>query len=387
MTHPMQNEKRSRSGRPLYLIGRLLLALVLGALLPAGEAVGQEVGPGQEEGQVITDIKEIWSVELAQVDRAIRIRTEILIYYFDPAWKVAWGLCQGESNYLPIGDCPVAIRPGQKVEIDGWIVPSKQQVLWDRTEVRVLDSAESLEVTSAAGRLGEPAGLNARVVKLEGLVDRQVEVDPWHNAVDLIVESTNRVRAILLLSGRDDPVLQFEGAFVRLQGVFSVTPGGQGEAEEMTLWVQGEEDIEVTRWLADDARFSLPAMTSDQFETAVAGEWVRVEGEVRRQAPGRRLILWDQGGQIRLETLQTKGVEVGEMVEAIGLPSFDGVEGVLRNALYRPLRRGTEEGRRPPGERLPLSLLRLAAAGAGVDAGRGAAGIRGSIEGIRDVVA
>ncbi|HVR34595.1 MAG TPA: response regulator [Methylomirabilota bacterium] len=337
----------------------LLAALVLGVFIPGEEAVGQETGLGPEEGQVITDIKEIWSVEMAQVDRAIRIRTEILIYYFDPAWKVAWGASQGEGAYMPIGDCPVALRPGQKVEIDGWIVPSKQQVLWDRTEVRVVDGLKPLDVTSAAGRLGESDRLNTRVVALEGLVDRQVEVDSWHNAVDLIVESTNRVRAILLLSGRDDPVPQFEGAFVRLQGVFTATPGGQGEAAEMTLWVQGAEDIEVKGWLADDARFSLPVTTSDQFETAVAGEWVRVEGEVRSQAPGRRLILWDQGGQIRLETLQTKGVGVGELVEAIGLPSFDGVEGVLRNALYRPLRGGTEEGRHPSGQGLPL--LRLAA--------------------------
>ena len=89
--------------------------------------------------RILTNIAEIWGVPHEHSDEEYRIQTEVVIYYIDAEWGNASGECLGIPRWLPIDNSPIALKAGQRVAIDGVIVPLREQFVWNKTKIRILE--------------------------------------------------------------------------------------------------------------------------------------------------------------------------------------------------------------------------------------------------------
>ena len=89
--------------------------------------------------RILTNIAEIWGVPHEHSDEEYRIQTEMVIYFFDAEWGNASGECLGIPRWLPVYDSPIPLKAGQRIAIDGVIVPLREQFVWDKTKIRILE--------------------------------------------------------------------------------------------------------------------------------------------------------------------------------------------------------------------------------------------------------
>jgi hypothetical protein len=116
------------------------------------------------ESRVLTNICEIWEIPQETRERLYRVQTEIKLYYMDPAWNCAWGECQGRRTYLPIADCPVHLKAGQRVAFDGMISPQRERFVWDRTKVQILEEGTELNAEPMKSLSAQPFAFDKHLV-------------------------------------------------------------------------------------------------------------------------------------------------------------------------------------------------------------------------------
>ena len=104
--------------------GRWLAGSVVCLLFAMAPAVwGQASDQLPQSTRVLANINEIWTVPNERAYKEYRIQTEVVIYYFDAEWGNASGECMGVPQWLPIDKSPVPLKAGQRVAIDGVIIP------------------------------------------------------------------------------------------------------------------------------------------------------------------------------------------------------------------------------------------------------------------------
>ena len=106
---------------------------------------------------VLTNIAEIWSVPREHRDEEYRIRTEMVIYFFDAEWGNASGECLGIPGWLPISDSPIALKAGQRIAIDGVIIPLRQRFVWDKTKIQILEENVALKAEKVSDLSNNPS--------------------------------------------------------------------------------------------------------------------------------------------------------------------------------------------------------------------------------------
>jgi len=151
--------------------------------------LGPGFGPTAHGHQGLTNIAEIWSVPHEYQDEEYRIRTEAVIYYFDAEWGNAWGECLGIPRWLPIGTSPIALKSGQRVAIDGVIVPQREQFVWDKTQIRILEENMDLKAETVSDLGKNPQELRDHLVSVTGLIDSELD-DPTHCTINFLSGST-----------------------------------------------------------------------------------------------------------------------------------------------------------------------------------------------------
>ena len=102
-----------------------------------------------------------------------RIKTEVVIYYFDGEWNSAWGECLGAPTFLPLGDSPTPLKSGQRVAVDGVFLPVQERFVWDKTHLKILEEGVERQAEPVGSLVENPAGLKARLTVVEGLIDAQ----------------------------------------------------------------------------------------------------------------------------------------------------------------------------------------------------------------------
>ncbi|HYG34733.1 MAG TPA: hypothetical protein VEC99_08115, partial [Clostridia bacterium] len=307
-------------------VGCLLLALIT----PAAE-----IPVPIEESRVLTNLAEIWMVPQASRSKAWRIRTEFVVYYSDPAWGCSWGEYNGVPCYLPLGRSGPQFRAGQRIALDGLVVPEQMAVLWEHSRYQVLEEGLLPAPLSTRGRLDDTRSFQGRWVELEGYVDTIPETDRGHLTLNVLAEEYS----FTIYSPDEDATNppDFQDAYVRLKGVYAVRRSSTKKATKVDLWVPDLRKAEVIGHLRDDERFTRPATPSSQFSEAPTNQLVRVEGIVRSSEPGKNVIIWDDTGQVEIRTLQTKRFSIGQRVEAIGYPDRENILWLLRDGLVRPM--------------------------------------------------
>ena len=129
--------------------------------VPAFRHGAGSLGPGHDHQlspstSVLTNINQMWTVPQEHAGEEFRIRTEMVIYYFDAEWGNASGECMGIPQWLPIDKSPIPLKAGQRVAIDGVIVPGRQQFVWDKTRIRILEENVPIKAEPVSDRAKTP---------------------------------------------------------------------------------------------------------------------------------------------------------------------------------------------------------------------------------------
>lgn len=349
----------STMSRPLGCIRALLaLSLIsLESLLPglsAGTAESDAPSADAPAGP-ITTATEFWQLSSTSGDREFPLRAEIGVNYYDADWSVIWAEWDGAGCYLSAGDRPLPIRAGQRVRLEGFALPGRQQILWERTKITVIDEVFHPTPVPLPDPVLAPGDVNQRLVVAEGLVTEQTDADPTHARL-VIVTAERSVTAYVHLKP-EEAVPQWQGAFIRARGVFLVKYDATQSRPSFELWIVQAGDVQATSWLGSDPRFSHPRTTIEKLAETSPDQLVRIEGVVHAQEPGHTLTVRDETGQVLLLTRQTSLAGRGARVEAIGYPRMLGVESRLERALYRACAAQTSGS--STALALPLARLRL----------------------------
>ena len=328
-------------------------------LLSLGQTVyGQISNSPPSSERVLTNIYEIWEIPRADKAKPFQMRTEMVIYYFDAKWNVAWGDCLGRPAFLPIADSPTPIKAGQRIAIEGVIFPALERFDWNKTRVRILEDNVKLNPQPIRSVDWNPSESKGRFVTVEGLIDRQMD-DPIHITLNFLTGGTAVTAYVLQDTNGQAPNFKV-GDFVRMKCVYSPQFDRDEKLSDLVLWAARPADIEVIGSLKTDSRFDLPVVASDTIrDDTQTNNLLHVEGVVRSHEPGKWITLWDATGQIMVQSRQTQALRIGERVEAIGYPIVLGVQQCLRGGLYR-LAQSTNRLASAPGILPDQAPLRLA---------------------------
>ncbi len=285
-------------------------------------------------GTIITNLARFWEIPQEQKSLVHRIQVKVLIYYCDPRWNVFWGASDDLVTFLPLRGLPMPLKAGDEVLVDGLILPVNQEFLWDKTSIKILSESNAIPTVSAQGKPLDVASLNKQFVELEALVDVQRLTTPNVLRLDLLAGDVN-LNAFVLLDPSSGALPDLAGKFVRIKGVYTETSDAFGKVSNITLWTPGLNYVETNGSLESDPRFSMRLTSSENFATVNPKALVRVRGEVRSQQPGEAVTIWDDAGQVRIETKQRCPLQLGDHIEAIGHPAFQGIDRVLQDGLFR----------------------------------------------------
>jgi PAS domain S-box-containing protein len=334
---------------------------------------------------VITSMAGLWTLPPAEKSQSHPIRMELLMYYCDTNWNVFWGRSDGLDTFIPLRGIPVALKTGEKIAIDGQVLPVNEEFLWDRTSVKILSESNEIKSISTRGRLLDAPSLDKHFVEVEALVDSQSwapNSQAWDSLhvlkLGLLAENFNFAAFVNIANpGQTHPDLV--GKFVRIRGIYSGALDAFGKIASLTVWTPDLNDVETIGSLKDDPRFSIRVTSSENFATIDSKTLVRVAGTVRSQQPGEAVTIWDDSGQIRILTKQFCPLQRGDCVDVIGYPAIQGVDRILKDGLFRLTTNNVADGYGNPTN---YAKLRLADQIRGLDEEDIARHLPVSIEGV-----
>jgi len=336
---PLANNRLLRYCRETTTVLFPLVLLLIAYTLPAAQETNALPALSK---LVITNMNELWTLSPEEKTQLHRIQMELLVYYCDPSWNVFWGNSDGLETFLPLRGIPVSLKVGDKILIDGQVLPVNEEVLWDKTSVKILSESNEVKPVSTQGKLLDVSSLDKHFVEINALVDSQTWLQNTRTQdtsqvlkLGLLAENVN-FGAFVKNDNPGQARPDLVGKFVRIRGVYSGTLDSFGKIANLTLWTPGMDNVETVGSLNDDARFSVPVTSSENFAAADSKKLVHVAGMVRSQQPGQAVTIWDDSGQIRILTKQFHPLQHGDFIEGIGYPTVQGFDRILQDGLFRP---------------------------------------------------
>ena len=283
---------------------------------------------------LLTNFFQIWGQPGETAQQPQHIRAEAVISFYDAEWTVAFGVCDGKFTYLPIATSKAPLRAGQRILLDGWVIPSREVFLWDKTQVKVLQENVPLAVDSVTSLRTNASQIAGRMVSVEGLIDQASQVGSNHVGLIVLINGENTIVNIRLRTANQTAAFE-PGDFVLIKGVYIPTYDRDGNVNVMSLWVDGVENVMKIGSLASDPRFRIPVTSTVQLGELGNTILARVAGVVRSHEAGKWVTLWDDTGEVRIQSTQTQPLRLGDRVEAIGYPYAIGIRNYLHTAIYR----------------------------------------------------
>ena len=280
----------------------------------------------------LTNPIQVWPLSTEMKSVAHRIRFEGRVSFYDPRWHNSWLETDGVGTYVKLSPSPPLLRSGQRVRIEGTMVPLKG-LADDTVKVTVLQDYEPIEPLATKGRIRDFNALGGRIVTLDGYVDGQQLMDDDHLRLALVVED----RPIIGWVKPDDPrsIPDWQGKFVRLVGLYSARYDPTATDTSIELWVGRQKDVGVLGALATEASFDQPRRRIGEIPQAPLGESVRIRGRVQTQQPGSFIVIRDETGQVEVQSLQEQRFPFDTEVDAVGRVALVGSRWILQSAMYR----------------------------------------------------
>jgi PAS domain S-box-containing protein len=283
--------------------------------------------------QVLTNINQIWSVPHDQANERYRIKTEVIVYFDDPEWGNASGECDGSPCWLPIFDSPYRFKPGERVAIDGVVVPERQRFNWSETKIRILQEKAPLTAVTVTNLDENPNAVKDHLVSVEGLVDG--ELDQATHCTLVLLQGGASAYVYILKGTNGSPVPFKSGDIIRMTGVYNAQFDKGGKLNSLSLWAGSTADVKIIGSLDKDPRFNMPVTLSREIPFLSENNLVHVTGVVHKYEAGQWVTIWDKSGQIVIQSKQNQPLRFGDVIEAVGHPYYVGVQACLHDAIYR----------------------------------------------------
>ncbi|HYP17532.1 MAG TPA: hypothetical protein VEQ65_10000, partial [Opitutus sp.] len=319
--------RHAPSPRCLFRVARAVLGLAV--VLPGSQAQPAQMASPRE---TITDAARIWSIPPELKTVAHPLRLEGRVSYYDPSWKLCWIEQNQVGTYLLLGAVPPPMRIGQRVRIEGSIVPDKG-LSADLARVTVLQEFEPIEPIAPQAFIGDMAAYGGRVVKVDAFVDGQQYVDDDHVRLALIVHDRPVIGWVKPVNPHQIP--KWQGKFIQLQGVYSARFTPTNTETTIEIWAGSAENLTVVASADTHVLFDRPRTPINELFRTPLGTQVLVRGVVEAHDAGELITIRDQTGQVAVHSIQHERIPFGVEVEAVGAVALAGPRWVLRSALYR----------------------------------------------------
>jgi signal transduction histidine kinase/CheY-like chemotaxis protein len=296
----------------------------------------QQIADSRDSGDrtnkpIFTSGTDIYALDAKDKQEDLIFDAEFRVLFYDPYWKTLWAEDDKSRFYIQPGATPLRLRSGQKVHVRGLFSEPRGLRAQD-SDITVLEEQQKTPPADITETISDHSAHNGRFVQVTGYVEKQTRVDQWHEGLQLLVND-RKVNTIIL---RDDETSfpQLEGAVITAQGLLSYTPPKTLQEETYALMVSSHELLHQLHWLRSDPRFSLPLTPLSDFADLKPNKTVRITGRVSGSVTGHYVDLRDDSGQVRVFSLQSEKLQVGETLEAVGLPETTGIVNTLRRAIF-----------------------------------------------------
>jgi signal transduction histidine kinase/CheY-like chemotaxis protein len=322
-----------RPGRSGFALCAAILLVLISGRVGAADAL-QVPAPGAPV-EAITDLSQILGLSPEMKSVAHPIRLEGRVSYYDPPWGNSWIERDGVATYLSLSKSPPALRSGQRVLIEGSLVPSKGLEA-DAVTVRILQEYEPVVPLDITGRIHEVGSFSGRMVSLVGYVDGQQMQDYNHLRLALVVEG----RPVIGWLKPDDPrsIPDWRGQFVRVAGLYSDRFDATGTETTIEIWISRQSDLTVLGSLQGYPGFELPVTPIDKVFQVPDAQEVHVRGRLQAQEVGSYLVIRDKTGLLVVHSVQHQPLLLETEVEAVGRVAISEARWILQSALYRRIR-------------------------------------------------
>ncbi|HLP08903.1 MAG TPA: ATP-binding protein [Opitutaceae bacterium] len=280
---------------------------------------------------VLHDYQSFWSLPESSRQLRHRIDYEVLVLFYDPDWQIIWVENNGAPFFLQLGSTRWPIVPGDRVRVQGTVFAPRGYEISDLRLTKV--GTGPLPAPSVFDPREDPGRYHERRMRVRGVVESMTETDGRHVQLTAVTDGL----AIDLNVRCDDlePVPQLAGMAVEAVGIFTVRREPSGRVSSIDLWVDGLREIAVVGSLATDPRFAAVPFTSLQLLEEKSRGTVRFDGRVRKVQPGQSVTLWDEAGEVVVESAQKAALMEGAQVQAIGDPEVRGTSIILKHGLWR----------------------------------------------------
>ncbi|MFT3830127.1 MAG: ATP-binding protein [Opitutaceae bacterium] len=309
-------------------------ALCAGAALCGQEPAASAQTPNDGSGDalpVLHEYKAFWNLPEPARLMPHRVDYEALVLFYDPEWHILWLENNGVPFFLHIGAMRWPIASGDAVRVEGTVLPTRGYEL------------EELRLTKiGTGQLPVPVVFDPREelgryhesrTRLRGVVERTTETDGRH--LELAVIADGLAVNVMVYLDEAQPVPQVDGMIIETVGIFTLHRDPAGRVTTIDLWVDGQREIALVGTLATDSRFAAEPRTALQLLEQRPHGTVRFDGRVRKAQPGQSVTLWDESGEVVVESAQKAALKEGDHVQAIGDPEVSGTSITLRHGLWR----------------------------------------------------
>ncbi|MCC6232002.1 MAG: PAS domain-containing protein [Verrucomicrobiales bacterium] len=281
---------------------------------------------------LVTNLAQFWSLAGTSGDLEFPAQIRFVVNHYDAEWRVLWVADDGRGSYLTASTQRLPIEAGEVVELQGYVRPGRQEVLWERSKLSVVGLATNRYVALTSSAAPEDTA-DLCLVTGEAWVEAQSDIDATHTKLGLVAGEWSGTAFVQLPPMAEVP--QWKGARIRYRGLFSIKRGAPEKTVSYELWVSSPGDIEVLGWLDEEAHFAAPITAVDDLFAAPTNRMVRVAGLVHSQDVGRSLTLRDDTGQVLVLGAQSLPLTAGQRVEATGYPRVSGVGLELVGGIYR----------------------------------------------------
>lgn len=258
---------------------------------------------------------------------------ELLVNYYDGGWNHLWVEVKGELGYLKAAT-KLPIQSGDRILIEGKVISSKG-LSSETATITVLEHGVLSRPLAVDDRLSDFARLKAHRVTFDATFDRESVSDGDHLALDFIADGY----LIHAYYWSPEPKLLGlkQGSRVQVTGVYSANFDPLTERVEIDLWCGRRENFVLLATPEADRRFAIAVVPIEKLPERYLARATKthIAGIVRANTPGHSVLVRDETGMVSVKTLQTLPLQIGDWVEAIGIPVTGGAEWSLRNALIR----------------------------------------------------
>ena len=316
---------------------------------------GGRAAEAQEAGAALTNAAAVISLSARQAARSLPVSVTGVVTAADPALKGRFFLQDATGGIFVDNVNGRRPEPGTVVEVKGITHPGAYAPIITAPTVRQLAIAPLPPAKPVAVERLMSGAEDSQRIGISGVV-RDARIDGLRLAVDL-VSGGYRFRAYVPVAPGVEPQ--------SLLAAQVLVRGTAAEAHNRALRQLVAVEVYVPRWNDfvvqqseatnpfEERLVPLDSLAQYRRDNSLDRR-IHVRGVVTLQRLGENLFLLDPSSGLQVQSRQLTAFSPGEVVEAVGFPSFDQYLPVLQDAVFR----GTSELRAPVVPR-PVSVQAL----------------------------